>query len=316
MAKLIRFAVCGASGIAQSHIKAIQSNPNSEVVCLYSRDKSRGEKLAKTFSIKPTTDLNSILSDETIDAVDIVTEPKRHCELAQQALKHGKHVLIEKPVSTDLNEASELLTLSKNSKKNVGVISQKRFEPEIQKLKTELESGKMGKPYLIEAKLMWNRSNEYYMKGDGWRGKYGSVLINQAIHWIDITQWFFGKPTKVFSLNTTVKPDINCYDTSVCLIEFKKKLLFNLICSTAVKKTEKDFFRIYCENGVLEYAPTTPNIITRLISPQKNPLHLQINDFIESILNRRQPLVSLDDAVASLKTVKQCEKSFTGDSFD
>ncbi len=318
MSQKILFAVIGTSGIASDHIRALQNSPKADVVFIYSRDIDRSMQFAEGFGLTPVKLYEEILNDKTIDAVDIVTEPSRHAKLALEAIKYGKHVLIEKPLDTDITLAEKLMVEAEKSPKITSVISQKRFEPTIKSMKEELERGSIGRPYLAEVKLLWERTNEYYRHGNGWRSTLGNVLINQAIHWIDIGLWFFGLPNKVQSLTTKVKESISCYDTAICCLKFTRNVLFNLVCSTAVQKSQPEEFRIYGTKGILDYNVRKNSklrnkfsILNKAISflnPIKSPLQCQIDEFVDSIISKKSPLVSVKDAYAALKIAKICEE--------
>ena len=318
MPKKIRFAVMGTSGIAPAHITALQKNANAEVVYIHSRDISRSEEFAKRFGLIPAKSYDDILNDSFIDAIDVVTEPSRHAKIALDAIKHGKHVLIEKPLDIDITLAERVMTEAEKATSVTSVISQKRFEPKIQNMKKRLHNGAIGNPYLAEVKLLWKRTNEYYAKGNGWRGREGNVLINQAIHWIDIALWFFGDPIKISAFTKKVKEKISCYDTAICYLEFSNNLLFNLVCSTAVIESQPIEFKIYGTKGILDYnarensklkhrVPILSKAIN-LLNPTKTPLQCQIDDFIDSIINKKPPAVSVADAYNALKMVKACEE--------
>lgn len=318
MLKKIRFAIIGASGIAPSHINALQNCPKVEVVYIYSRDINRSKEFAERFGITPVKSYMEILNNNIINAVDIVTEPSRHAKLALEAIKHGKHVLIEKPLDTNLKLAKKVVKEAAKAPTVTGVISQKRFEPIIRDMKKELDKRSIGKPYLAEVKLMWKRTDEYYGKGNRWREREGNVLINQAIHWIDIALWFFGPPVKVRSLTERVKENISCYDTAICCLEFHNNLLFNLVCSTAVRESQPEEFRIYGTKSILDYnAIKNSNLrykypilnkAINFLKSMKTPFQCQIDDFVDSIINKTPPVVSVEDAYAALKVVKACEK--------
>ncbi|MDD5156329.1 MAG: Gfo/Idh/MocA family oxidoreductase, partial [Candidatus Omnitrophica bacterium] len=228
MSQKIKFAIIGASGVAPGHIKAIQSNPHAELVYLYSRDAERSKSFAKQYGLIAAATYEQILSDKNIDAVDIVTEPSRHAELALMAIQNKKHVLIEKPLETDMLKAQELVTESSKVSTITSVISQKRFEPVIKAMKGQLDNRISGDIFLAEVKMFWHRTSDYYAKGNCWRSHEGNVLVNQAIHWIDIAIWFFGFPLKIKSLNLKVKKEISCYDTAICCLEMPNNILFNL----------------------------------------------------------------------------------------
>ena len=108
MSEKIRFAMIGVSGMAHAHVKAIQNNKSAAVACVYSRDPARAQEFAGCYDISVAKSYEEILADKSINAVDIVTEPHRHAELALLALKNKKHVLIEKPLDIDFKKAIEV----------------------------------------------------------------------------------------------------------------------------------------------------------------------------------------------------------------
>ncbi len=317
MAKEIKFAVIGTSEIAAAHIRAIRNNPCARVNSIYSRDIERAKEFARRYGLTPIAAYEEILRDDTINAVDIVTEPNRHASLALEAIKNHKHVLIEKPLDTDIASAKDAVLAAASSKMVVSVISQKRFEPEIINMKRKLEGKIIGKPYLAEIRLMWPRDADYYKKGTGWRGEIGNVLVNQAIHWLDIAIWFFGVPVKATSLLSKVKEDINCYDTAICSLEFANNVILNLTCSTAVNCREPDTFRIYGTKGLLDYsgekrkrpAVKILNKAKVFLKISKSPLERQIDNFIACIIHKGTPAVSILDGLRALEAVRLCEMS-------
>ncbi len=305
--KKIKFAILGTSGVASAHICAIRRNPNAEAAVIYSRDFSRAEWFARKYNLKAAKTYDEILNDKSLSALDIITEPGRHAELALPAVASGKNVLIEKPIDIDLRSAELLMNAALQAKTKTSVISQKRFEREVCLIKEALDAEKIGKPYLAQAMLIWKRTDEYYKSGNGWRGQEGHVLINQAIHWIDIAIWFFGMPVKIKSMVTRIKKSIDCYDTAICSFEFADGVLFNLVASTAAESSQKDEFRIYGSKGLLDYGSLRGNWLKSFISSYKDPFQCQIDDFINSIINDKCPLVSVKDGYNALKAVKDCE---------
>ena len=111
MARRVRFALIGASSVALHHGRTLQRCPGVELVQVYSRDPDRARRLAEALGVSWTTRYGEILDDRRIEALDIVTEPRRHVELALPAWQHGKHLLIEKPLDEDLEAALRLTEL-------------------------------------------------------------------------------------------------------------------------------------------------------------------------------------------------------------
>jgi len=308
----IVFAVIGASGICDTHIKALKQCSTAEIKGIWGRDRRRVEEFASRHGIVPYYEYEEVLRDSSIDAVDIVTEPDRHGRLAIAAIEQGKHVLIEKPLDIDIEMAKRVLEMSTQADRAVGVISQKRFDPKINLMKRELESGKIGMPYLVEVKLLWERDEEYYHAGNGWRAEYGNVLLNQGIHWVDILLWFFGPPVKIRPMVKKVKESISCYDTAIVGLEFSGNILCSLVCSTALTENLPEEFTIYGRSGSLDYNSIRGDrrFLRRIGSPRISPLERQISHYTECIVGNRPPVVSGEDAYRSLKVVRPCDESF------
>ena len=324
---MIKFAVIGTSGASISHIRCIKKSNNAECKYIYSRNIHRAEEFSKKFQLIPTDNYRKILDDTSIQALTITTEPSRHASLAIKALECDKHVLIEKPIDLDVGSAKKLLEIeeTKNSKLVASVISQYRFDPMILRMKNELNNGLIGTPFFCETKMFWTRTPQYYSSGNGWRGKFGNVLLNQGIHFIDLVIWFFGYPQNVYSRNYRVKSNIDCFDSSIVTLSFTNNMNVNMIFSTACQSSEPLKFNIYGSKGTLNYnkrtnldicfpllTNLTKKIRNRIINKYNSPIYLQIEDFISSILYNRPPAVSIKEAYEVLNLIKKCENNING----
>jgi len=328
---MIQFAVIGTSGASISHIKSIKKSNYAECKYIYSRNINRAEEFSKVFQLIPTDNYKKILDDTSIQALTITTEPSRHASLAIKALECDKHVLIEKPIDSDLGNAKKLLEIDerKNSKLVASVISQYRFDPIIIRMKKELNNGLIGTPFFCETKMFWKRTSQYYSSGNGWREKFGNVLLNQGIHFIDLIVWFFGYPNNIYSKNYRVKSNINCFDSSIVTLTFENNMIVNMIFSTACQNNEPLRFNIYGSKGTLNYDKRTKVDICfpllfdivkktkdRIVSKFNPPINKQIEDFIFSILYNKPPAVSIKEAYEVLNLVKKCERNFCSTLID
>jgi len=129
-----------------------------------------------------------------IDSAIICTPSGYHYEAAKFFIKKKINVLIEKPFVLKLNQAKNLINLTKKNKVKCWVVFQNRYNLAIKKLKKIIKKKKLGKINLVNASLLWSRSKKYYKIN--WRGNYktdGGVLANQAIHLLDILIYLFGE---------------------------------------------------------------------------------------------------------------------------
>jgi len=193
--KIINAAIIGCGAIHTCHAEAIRQNPASRLVAIAECDANKGQALAGQYACDCYTDYHEMLRDPYIDMVHICLPHHLHQEAILAALAAGKHVFTEKPVALNATEVKAIRQAVSHSGLMLGVCYQNRLNPSSQKIKALLESGELGNMLSIKAILSWSRGGTYYTASP-WRGRFategGSLLINQAIHTLDLMQWFGG----------------------------------------------------------------------------------------------------------------------------
>jgi UDP-N-acetyl-2-amino-2-deoxyglucuronate dehydrogenase len=200
MSKKIKFAVAGCGHIGLRHAEMIRLNPEAELVALA--------------DIKPKSQLAIPENDETpffhsleeliaagleIDVLNIATPNGYHAAQALQALEHGMHVVIEKPMALHRADAEAIIRKSKEKNRQVFVVMQNRYSPPSQWLKELVDSGSLGEIYMVQLNCFWNRDSRYYTP-DSWHGKKaldGGTLFTQFSHFVDMMYWLFGDITDI-----------------------------------------------------------------------------------------------------------------------
>ncbi len=143
------------------------------------------------------TDYRRLCGSDT-DFVSIATESGKHHQISMDFLKAGKHVLVEKPMAMNLDQADEMIEEAEKAKLKLGVVLQNRFNPPIVELRKKVEDGSFGRIFNVTARILWNR-NEAYYKQASWRGTWesdGGALLNQCSHNIDLLQWMLNERIK------------------------------------------------------------------------------------------------------------------------
>ena len=164
-----------------------------------------------------------MLDEVKPDVVHVCTPHYLHCEMILAALERNINVLCEKSMCISNAEIEKILETEKRSKAIFGVCLQNRYIPACIKAKEFLEDRKID---YATGQVVWSRDREYY-EHDAWRGKKktegGGVLINQAIHTLDMLEWLVGFPTSLTAIteNLTLKGVIDVEDTAVILAEGK-----------------------------------------------------------------------------------------------
>ena len=165
-----KIGVLGVGHLGKIHLKLLQEIDYFDVVGFYDPDKVKSSNISKEFGIK-SFDTADLLIDE-VEAVDIVTPTLNHYELAVKSIKKGKHVFVEKPVTTTVSEAKSLMELAQEAKVKVQVGHVERYNPAF---KASLPYFK--NPMFIET----HRLAQFNA-----RGTDVSVILDLMIHDIDV----------------------------------------------------------------------------------------------------------------------------------
>src|SRR5882724_1659195 len=142
----LRIGVIGLGWFGEIHCEAIIGIPNLKLAALCTRTEGRLADLAKKFGVKKTfTDYRKMLADPDIDAVSIVTMWDQHTEPAVAALKAGKHVFLEKPITSIVADARKIIAASKKAKGALQIGHICRFNPRYRAAKEAIAAGRIGK---------------------------------------------------------------------------------------------------------------------------------------------------------------------------
>jgi predicted dehydrogenase len=230
------FGFIGAGAIANFHARAVAAARGGRLVGVASRTKGGAEKFAAEHGISfATDDVDALLKQPGVDAVCITTPSALHLQPALAAVRAGKHLMIEKPLDATVEGTDHILHEAEKHGVRVGSIFQARFGDAARQLKAAIDAGRFGRMVLASCYVKWNRTTEYYT---GWKGRLaedgGGAVINQAIHGIDLLQWFAGMPVEVFAWSTQRVHQIESEDTAVAALKFGSGALGTIEASTAL----------------------------------------------------------------------------------
>ena len=190
----LRVAVVGCGDIAAVHLAAIGES-GEELVGVCDIDEGRRAAAAVHGNCPAFPDLAAMLDAATPDVVHVCTPHHRHADLAAQCLARNVSVLLEKPVAHTLDDGERLAVLAEDSAAVLGVCFQNRYNDTARTVRELLDGGGLGRILGGRASGDWFRDAAYYVRRD-WRGRWatagGGVLMNQAIHTLDLLQWFLG----------------------------------------------------------------------------------------------------------------------------
>jgi len=221
--------------IADKHIAAIQNAEGANLLAICDTNPER--LLIDDENVLKYTDLDKMLTENPqIDVVNICVPSGLHATLTKAVAKHKKHIVTEKPMALNSSDALEMMEIAKDAGVKLSIVHPNRYRPAIMEVRELMDAGKFGKISHANATVRWNRGQAYYDQAP-WRGTKqfdGGVLMNQAIHNLDLLLWFMGPVKSVQGMVATRFRDIETEDVATALIEFESGALGVVEAATTV----------------------------------------------------------------------------------
>jgi UDP-N-acetyl-2-amino-2-deoxyglucuronate dehydrogenase len=328
----IRFGLIGVGNITPMHAAAIRGTPGAELVAVATRSAERGRAFAAEHDAAWHADYRELLARADVDAVGICTPPDLHAPMTIDAAEAGKHVICEKPMARTTDECDAMIGACRKAGVQLGVIFQGRFEPLARQLKGWLEAGKLGRLLWTSTATPWYRPESYYQSG-AWRGKLihegGGVLINQAIHAIDLMLWLGGTPARVMAQARTLNHRIEIEDCAAAILEYADGRLGLIQATTNAFPGYPERLEFHGTNGSAVYHKGQGRLEWHLIEPREDgeeatgassgaarPMDIsaaghtaQYQDFVAAVREGRPPLVDGHEGRRSLELVQAVYRS-------
>lgn len=247
----IRVGVLGAGFMGGVHARALVQVDGVEIAGIYGRSEDRVVPLAAELGVPWTTDLNQLIDDPTIDAIDNCLPAAQHREPLERALAQGKHALVEKPIALTLTEAEDMVSLAEGTDRVVMIAHVLRFWPEYVALREHALSGEMGQP---KHALAWRRQ-----PFPAWSGLFahsdltGGGVLDQMIHDFDVLNWILGTPQSVVATGLR-NPKSGGWDQVQVLLDYgHASALVDGGAMMPDSATFESAIHLLCESGSLQY---------------------------------------------------------------
>lgn len=343
----LRIGIVGCGKIAGNHARALQQVPGVEVVGCCDPDLGRAQAFAASHGIEAAVRTLDELIALGLDACTVCTPHPVHEQVVVAAAEAGIHVLCEKPIAVDVAAADRMIAAADRAGITFGVLFQRRFWPAAQRIRAAIDDGRLGTPVLGEASVLLHRPSGYY-SADAWRGRWdtdgGGVLMTQAVHQIDMLQWFMGEAVQVsgFIRTHTHGEHIETEDAASAVVSFASGGTATITATTGANHNLGNRVTVIGRTGAIasvhefpegsegvneiwtvpgELQLGTPictdaeaNLDVKDVNAGLADFHtLQVQDFADAILTGRAPAVTGRDARASLAIVAGIyESSRTG----
>jgi UDP-N-acetylglucosamine 3-dehydrogenase len=297
--------VIGLGSWGKNHVRVFSELENVELVAVCDIDSHRAKYIARKYQIQSYTSIEAFLKREDIEAISICTPTTTHYQIADRAIGCGKHLFVEKPMVSTFKEAQRLLATAKMLEVRLMVGFIERFNPGIQRVKALIREGALGNVVLAFAKRVGR-----------WPERIGDVGVvkDTAIHDLDIMRFIFEQePRSIYARMGSLGHKFEEYAHIV--------LGFNDIQTGFVEANWLTPHKIRTLTITGEEAVVTLNYLTqeitiedyeKIVKPTytwKEPLALELKEFVQSVLEDRTPKVTGWDGVRGLEIAEAAIKS-------
>jgi UDP-N-acetylglucosamine 3-dehydrogenase len=304
--KKLGMAVIGTGFWGKNHARIYKELEETDLIAVCDIDPARARAVADQFGAKPYTNLSKMLQNDDVTAVSICTWSTSLARVATEAVKAGKHVLVEKPMAESVGQAEKLLEMAKKRRVHVTVGFLMRFIPGLQRIKQAVEEKTIGELVCATAKRV-----------SQWPERIGDVGVvkDTAIHDIDVMLYLFNKdPIAVYAkignmrhkkfedyaqIMLTFEGEKTAFIESNWLTPYKTRILI-ATGSEAIMNLDYMTQELRIEDAKETVQPRYPI---------QEPLKLELRHFANCILGKEKPLITGLDGLRALKIAESALKS-------
>ncbi len=330
MENILKFGVVGCGHIGQRHLAVIHAEPHAELVALCDTDPEKVAQFTDQYpSVQGYHSCEQMLAEADIDIISICTPHGWHANMSIQAARAKKHILVEKPMALSSRESQEMIDAARQHKVKLYVVKQNRYNVPIMLTKRALDERKLGKVFMVQCNVMWNRHQAYYEQSS-WRGKKqleGGALQTQVSHFLDLLVWWFGTIKEAKTIMDTLNHAIEIEDCGVSALRFENGTIGSLLWTTCVYNVNYEgSITIIGEKGTIKIGgkylnqiefwdvqsypmPTEldfadqPNEYGQYQGSSSNHDKL-INNLIDQIIDRRQGMVEGEEGMKTIQAIE------------
>jgi predicted dehydrogenase len=324
MNRKLRWGIISTARIGAGQvIPAIQQSNNGEVVAVASRDLAKGQAFAAQQHIpRVFGSYEEMFADPNIDAVYNPLPNALHGEWSLRAAEAGKHVLCEKPLANNADEAQHMANVFKSKGLLLTEAFMYRFHPQTQRVKEMVDSGAIGKPQVVQATFNFSIRSEDDVRLN--KDLEGGALMDVGCYCLNITRYLLGEEPSDVRAFADFGERSGVDERMVGILRFPSGALAHFDCSLRTHFTQTYEIRgtggrILMEKAFVPFRPDPEaDIIIRYWNskpgiekhtyeeiqiPRVNQYILMVEDFADAVLNQRPPRFPIEDAINNMRAI-------------
>lgn len=228
----MRFGILSLAHIhAWSYARVVKELEEAELVAIYDDNPERLKRAAEAYGVKDTyTDYGELLRRDDIDAVIIASENAKHAELAIAAAEAGKHMIVEKPIATSLEDAEKMIKAAERAGVKLQQAFVMRYHDATVAIKGILDRGEIGDILVITTTNHGKYPGLWF--GDPELAGGGAVM-DHTVHTADLMRWYTGDEVEeVYAvIGEKIRRELKVEDNALISLKFKRGVIGSIDCS-------------------------------------------------------------------------------------
>jgi predicted dehydrogenase len=314
MAATVRYGIIGCNGIGETHGTSVNEAEGAELVACADLVAEIAEEFGAEYGCDPYTDPTEMIQDADLDAVSVCTPSGTHADVAIEAMEAGANVLCEKPLDVYAERIDRMLDTADREGVTLAGVFQRRTGPSAQRAREAVADGELGEMAMGDVQVKWHRTPEYYDSAD-WRGTRemdGGVLMNQAVHGIDLLQWLMGGVERVNAVTQSKARDVEVETVAAVLVEFENGAVGTIEASTVTYPQHPVIVELNGQEGsivledddVTEFETTEGEVDVEGEDREWGAGHAAVvQDFVDALREGREPMVPGREARAAVDVI-------------
>jgi len=309
---MVKTAVIGIGSMGQNHARVLSEI--SDLVVVADANKKEVERVASRYGVESTDDMDSVLKNPGIQGVSIATPTSTHFDIASKALRSGKHVMVEKPMCSTVEQAQELIRIAEETGSRLMVGHIERYNPVVAFCKDLLDKDKFGKVVSLSSRRVSSFPARIRDVG---------VVMDLGIHDIDVIRYLIGRPVVGVYAQVGSSGQTQFEDHANMLLKFDSGTIAHLEVNWLTPMKVRKVF-LTCDQSFVEMDYITQSLqisksstmdldlddlsripqqydIRRLEVRPEEPLKKELKDFLSMVKGEKEPMVTAEDGLWNLK---------------
>ncbi len=304
--RTVNVGVIGVGAMGENHVRVYHKMEEANLIAVSDVSERALKKIEKKYGAKGYTEYVDLLQNPDIEVVSVCVPTTFHHAVVMEAIKHKKHVLVEKPIAFTLNEAEEMISAAKEAGVILSTGHVERFNPAVQKAKELIDDGVIGDIVSAFAKRVGPLPP---------RIKDVGVSIDLAIHDLDIMNYLFDENvTQVYGTMNSSFDDSEFEDHAEIMVSFENEStgIIEVNWLTPYKRRELELTGTagiisvdYIKQSIEVYGKFAQDIQIK----HEEPLKCELKSFLNTVVEEKEPIITGEDGLKALKMVIAANKS-------